>query len=254
MNKTFRFPSVLHPESTGYTFHTDGMELWDACYRAVGAVWLHAGKFATLGDGMTQHANEIPVTREQFHDYLASCAAFLTTAELTDVDRAAIFSAWPSDVSREEIEFALSVKYRESGKRLYFSTSERKVSASDGKRNDRRWEPVTEFNDGSINSALGILLKGSTRYLLEVYHLREQVLDVATMEEDRANEVSSAVALKIIDPERVSGRENEVVVAQAYGACASAIGAFRAMFNAKRQVESYRRNTENPKTEAKADG
>jgi hypothetical protein len=26
------------------------------------------------------------------------------------------------------------------------------------------------------------------------------------------------------------------------------------MFNAKRQVESYRRNTENPKTEAKADG
>lgn len=241
MGKTFRFPSILHPETTGYVFHGDSMELWDACYRAVGAVWLHAGRFATLGDGMTQHANEIPVTREQFHDFLASFAAFLTTSDLSDEDRAAVVSAWPSDVSREEVEFALSVKYRE-GKRQYFSTSERKVSSADGKRNDRRWEPVTEFNDGSVNSALGIILKGSARYLLEVYHLREQVLDYS----ERADAGSSAITLKIVDPERAGYCDNTLIVEQAYGACASAIGAFRAMMNAKRQVESYRRNTENP--------
>ena len=63
---------------------------------------------------------------------------------------------WPHPVSNDLIKFALSVKYKE-GKRQYYSLKEQKISTSDSKRHDKRWEQINEYHDGKFASVMGLL-------------------------------------------------------------------------------------------------
>jgi len=89
---------------------------------------------------------------------LASAAAWLVEAlpSLDEKTCREVAWFWPDAPSERDIEWALSVKY-DAAKPRWYSLRDRKVSASTSKANDRRWEKVPEWCDGSVKSASTLL-------------------------------------------------------------------------------------------------
>lgn len=117
----------------------------------------HAGMFMVYSDWPTQHSHESCVPADRFTDWINSLAAHLVA---TPEDAKAFIESWPrSNPDNEKIVLACKIKYRED-KRQWYSLAEEKVSASESKRNDRRWEDVPSWADGSFKAVFGIVCHG----------------------------------------------------------------------------------------------
>ena len=145
-----------------YTLHSDSMALWDSAYRSTRPIGPMCGEFPTYGDGSCQHGYEHAATCQDpviFADYCASLASFLidtpTTEEIGDAIHVALGRIVDCD-SREAIEFALSVKYKEGDYR-YFNVSDRKVSGRASLAHDKRWTRITEYHNGTARTAYSVL-------------------------------------------------------------------------------------------------
>jgi len=148
----------LAREGYAYAIHDDHMALFERAYRGGRAIHCALGEFKTYGDALTQHEVEYAVQAHHFADALASAAAWLVEAlpSLDEKTCREVAWFWPDAPSERDIEWALSVKY-DAAKPRWYSLRDRKVSASTSKANDRRWEKVPEWCDGSVKSASTLL-------------------------------------------------------------------------------------------------
>lgn len=162
----FAFPSRFHKDRAYVCGHSDA--LWDACFNARRAMRLgqFCGWYPTYGDGLTQHGHVCAVLEDQFHEYLGSLAAWLMEHP-EDLESAS--DAWPRRGRFAQKHLAWAATVKKTDKRRYYSRSEMKVSSSDNKRHDKRWEEVPDYADGSFESSvrlLGVLEHGD---LLDKY-------------------------------------------------------------------------------------
>src|SRR5262245_28207589 len=130
------FKSVLHPSKYGYHFAGSGLDNWSK--RGSRPVTSAITMFETYGDGCVQHSGDWCPQPEQFSDVCWSVAAAIVEAPREEWSK-----LWYAlnKVSAEQIEFALGVKYREEGKRQWYSKTLLKVTT--GKvEHDRRYERV----------------------------------------------------------------------------------------------------------------
>jgi len=152
----------LANSSIRYVWHKSGYNSPVSDYRNRGLAD-NCGWFDTYGDGDCQHSAESPVGLDRACDYFASLLkALAEAASPSDRDEMleCLDNDWPKlYMARSEFTFAISVK-RKPGKRMYYSKQEGKVSSADSKRYDKRWEEVTEYQDGSPKSAYAILNGG----------------------------------------------------------------------------------------------
>lgn len=148
------FPSLA---SDQYAYCFDSESDFSGHAREVSS---HFKMFQTLGDGMTAHSPAWPITRENMVDYLFSLAA----AMLDDADlrSAASYEIRAVGIEADSIEFARTVLYKEIDQskkfqRRYYSIAERKISMSESKRHDKRYEEVPRWADGEIESVQRLL-------------------------------------------------------------------------------------------------
>jgi hypothetical protein len=152
--RKLQFKSLARPGIV-YVLESERMDYREH-HGAVGDYWY---EFDTYGDGETQHTPLINTHQEHMKDWLGS----LLQVVAEDPGKCAQLSwNWPSQRSDEEVEFAFTVKHNAAdesklSKQQYYSVNECKVSTSESKRNDRRYERVVEWMDGSVASAYGLL-------------------------------------------------------------------------------------------------
>lgn len=150
--------SLQNARSICYVVHDTYRDLWDMTRRSEClAEW--AGKFETLGDGMVQHAPEYPCKPADLTDFCASTVRHCLDPEVSDGADilAAIASQWTtSPFSRDDIAFAMKVKHNPD-KKTYYNLGERKVSAAESRRHDRRWVETCEWMKGDVAGVFGIL-------------------------------------------------------------------------------------------------
>ena len=161
-----KFASIKHAATHGYTYDIDS-------YEFNATVSDHFRMFETYGDGLIQHSHDWPITREYLTDYLVSLSvALLADNELANTVRFTL-SAGPSI---EQIDFAASVVFKSatnlSGELTgyekttrYYSMQERKVTSSESKRYDKRYEKVTASEDGSADAIYRMTLPSYARDL-----------------------------------------------------------------------------------------
>jgi len=125
--------------------------------------------FPTYGDNLTQHGPQFPATVSNFVDCLASLAKYLLQNP-DDVEQLTSSTSWPMfgmTVSREEIDFLVKkVNYKEDKVR-YYSFQEKKMSSSESKRYDKRWEEIPRYADGTMQGVLSLLFNNK-RYLMSI--------------------------------------------------------------------------------------
>jgi hypothetical protein len=138
-----KFASIAKPNEFAYVFDTDA-------YDSSPQVDSHFRMFATYGDGFCQHSGDWTITTEFMADYLASMATVMLADEELTKRAAYELTRAPS---LKDIEFAASVVFKESDRdwshRRYYSTSERKLTSSRAKQHDKRYEEVSEWNNGT---------------------------------------------------------------------------------------------------------
>ena len=150
-----KFESISHSDTHGYAYDTDG---WSSDAQ------LHTNfrMFQTYGDGLCQHSSDWPVTKEFTADYLLSLAA----AMLADVELADYLLYRVSDKpSDDSIAFAASVVFKAidethswEKKTRYFSVSEKKITSSDTKQYDKRYQRVESWCDGKADAIYRMLI------------------------------------------------------------------------------------------------
>lgn len=144
----FIFASMAHNDKLGYAF--DSMAFTTHRQAEVDPNLL---RFDTYGDGLTAHSPDSPITRDLFVDYCYSLAEHLQAhPELADVGIAVNLNP---RFDHAHFEFASQVKH--SGKARWYSLAKHKISSSESKRNDRRYEPVPDWADGSYLSTNRLL-------------------------------------------------------------------------------------------------
>ena len=149
-----KFASIEHAETIGYAYDTDG-------YTSNAAVHSAFRAFQTYGDGMCQHSGDWSIQPEHVADYLFSlAAAMLEDTELTQYLYFKL-AARPAD---EAIAFAASVVFKPAAegsryekKARFYSVEERKLTATDSKRHDRRYEQVADWNDGTPSAIMRMI-------------------------------------------------------------------------------------------------
>lgn len=168
--------SFLHPEKYAYRVVSDGWEWWQQ--RGDNPLSMNIIQFQTYGDGTTQHSGAwMPQVGSVVDVCLSAAGAIMANPE---------DAAWRSltlhdiRIRKENLEFAMSVLYEE-GKRRYYSLDQRKISASESKRHDKRWNLIEPCHDGTPGSGLNILM-GECRWpwlerlgvLLDLHDIRYQ--------------------------------------------------------------------------------
>jgi hypothetical protein len=151
-NQTFK--SVLHPDKIAYRLTDD----WDWNKKGNAPLSVYLTQFETYGDGMTQHSGDWAV---QFADITDLCIS-LTQAIVADFGNDAWkqLSYFLHESNQELIAFALTIKHRDD-KAQWFNLADRKLSSSESKRHDKRWEHVESWHDGTPASALAIILNAN---------------------------------------------------------------------------------------------
>ena len=146
----FRFSSIEAPEQRAYVFDSSVSIDRSNLYSPVDPSLMF---YSTYGDGMIAHSPNSPISIDMLCDYCYSLAEFLLQhQELTET----VYWHFDSPVDEVMIEFASKIIYKPDKERWY-SLSERKISASESKRHDRRYERVPEWADGLYESIVRIL-------------------------------------------------------------------------------------------------
>jgi len=128
----------------------------------------YVGFFETYGDGDTQHCPTCQVGVELFCDFCASAAEYLSGVAVSDADDLLrILSSEMRDyhvADADKIRALRGVVYK-SGKRRWFERATGKVSSSESKRHDRRWEEIVDWMDGSFEAVAGLVGNGGGSFL-----------------------------------------------------------------------------------------
>ena len=231
-----RFPSIAN-DQIGYLFDTMAYSAHAQAVRVDGDMQ----QFDTGGDGMCQHSPGYPIPSANFIDFMYSLAAYM--AHQPEV-LSTIGYKLHNHRSDRDFEFAASLKYKpDSKKPQYYSIEDRKVSGSDSKRHDRRYEEVTTWMDGSFEAIVRLLTKNfdnpferfKVRYELAEWFSRTQQYGAPP----------GALALKWTDDWSEARRFDS-----AFRTTRNAVEAIDAMERAKRGIENYRHNLERARGEA----
>lgn len=151
MNVTFK--SALNPDKIGYRLSSD----WDWNNKGNAPLSVYLQQFETYGDGMTQHSGAWAV---QFADLTDACIS-LTQAIVADpLNEAWHQLSYMVHCSNPELlAFVQTIRYRED-KAQWYNMTDRKISSSESKKHDKRWNHVESWMDGKAASCLSILLNG----------------------------------------------------------------------------------------------
>jgi len=151
-----KFASVLNPK-IAYCLSGE----WDYNKRGNAPLSRYLNVYETYGDGLTQHSGSWAAQLPALTDACLS----LTSAVVADPSNpewhqlSYIFPVWGDDL----ITFALSIRCQE-GKTRYYNLADRKLSTTDSKRHDKRWEKVESWMDGSPCACLAVLLHCFAHY------------------------------------------------------------------------------------------
>ncbi len=149
----FSFPSLI---SNQYAFrYVADSGSWSDYKRLGNFIHLTMRRFDTFGDGLCAHAPDMLVQKDQFADYISSLVSWISDEARSLSQREAeiqsVVSNWPTEPSATDIEFLRSVKWAE-GKTRYYNLRDNKISSSDSKRHDKRWNLIEEWQDGSCSA------------------------------------------------------------------------------------------------------
>ena len=149
-----KFASIANSAKFGYSFDSDKWE-----YRANPFLTQKFRMFETMGDGMTQHSHDWPVTEEYAIDYLFSLAVILLEDEEIASNYSHMFHAQPR---MDSLRFAASLvfdpeKDKDWNKKRYYSMSELKVSRNPKLQYDTRYKELNEYQTGTAESILGLV-------------------------------------------------------------------------------------------------
>ena len=221
---THRFASLAQPEKRAYVY--------DSMHASSAPVSSRFRWYETYGDGMTAHSPSAPISVGMLADYLFSLAqAMASDNELID---AAAYEVRSGIASNSDIRFAQSVVFKDNGKRRWVSREERKVTASETKRHDRRYEEVTLRHDGTPKGAYNILWRDyydGIRMLglsYSIFRYRREVED---------NYYSGGASVDLLGWDSVDGEQLE----RAFECALAVIEAHDRLSNAARGVKSYAR-------------
>jgi hypothetical protein len=233
---TCRFPSLEHPEKYGFVFDSQNYVQRppvDECCLA----------FETYGDGLCQHSGEWPIAADLAADYFASLAAHLLEHP-DELD----WLSWKlrQDVSPKDIDFAASVVYREpkenrAYKRQYYSRKERKLTTAD-KRNDRRYDEVESWMDGSPDAIVRLLWQ-SFYSPLQTY-----ALNCAVRDWTQAGENSGWMDIPTITAD--ADHDARRALHDAYKLLQSVLRHLEGLRSARSSLDCWLRNLENRKQQA----
>lgn len=120
--------------------------------------------FETFGDGMIQHSTDHPVTKDCLGDFLFSLASLMADNPSDEE----LFREVASDVWRGpkkgDIEFAASIRFKESDreymKQRYFSIVERKIGSRKKCEYDKRYTEIHDWCDGGSKAIYRIITSG----------------------------------------------------------------------------------------------
>ena len=223
---THRFASIASSDKLAYVYASDHH------YDGRAPISSHFRFYETCGDGLTAHSPSAPISVGMLADYLFSLAqAMASDNELID---AAAYEVRSGIASNSDIRFAQSVVFKDNGKRRWVSREERKVTASETKRHDRRYEEVTLRHDGTPKGAYNILWRDyydGIRMLglaHSIFRYRREVED---------NYFGNGAAVKLLGWDNVDGEQLE----RAFECALAVIEAHDRLSNAARGVKSYAR-------------
>lgn len=152
--RDIRFASVLNGDKKAYRLSSE----WNWDQKGNAPLSMHLTEFETYGDGTVQHSREWCAQFSELTDLCISLATAICADPLNEAWRQVGYVF--HDFSTEAIRFALSVQHKE-GKAQWYNLAERKVSSSEGKRHDRRWNQVEDWMDGTPKSAFSILWRSN---------------------------------------------------------------------------------------------
>lgn len=114
-----------------------------------------ATSFDTYGDGDVQH------THEWFINGIEDCTDALQSLALAildgKVEASLVAEMWPNPchLCKDEVyQFAAGLRYDIDKPTAYFNLHDMKVSRSESKRHDKRWEKVESWHDGSFGRVM----------------------------------------------------------------------------------------------------
>lgn len=144
------FASRLRPNEVRYTVEAASFEFMGrgGC---PGKLSDWAGSFRTYGDGDIQHSPTGPVRTEDFEDYLASLAIALKERKFSHLALDRLVSHWPRPDNDTRIVWLEKLRYK-YGVKTYYNYTDAKVSKVADKKNDRRWQEVPNWADGSVEA------------------------------------------------------------------------------------------------------
>jgi hypothetical protein len=217
----FVFASIAHANAHCYVYDSDNRDIprFD--------INRHFRMFDTMGDGTIAHTPDYGVPQPKLTDYLFSLAqAMLKTEGLID---AVSFDLRPR-VDKADIAFAEAVRYKE-GKTRYFSVREKKLTASESKRHDKRYEEVCPRHDGTVLSVFNIL---SQSYYdpWQSYVLMWTILDWFSTEK-------STFAGRTMDLLKWNPVSSDDDIDGAYTACLNIVKADALIANSRRYLKHY---------------
>lgn len=247
MDNLIRFPSLTNPQETGYTVYANSTETSSDLTRRDGnALSSWAAAWPTYGDGIVQHGPDYPVQGEALGDFCASLATYLVDLPLHAQQEALELVAknWPKDVSAEDIRFYRSATHKE-GKTRYYSPRERKVSTSESKRHDKRWDAIHERMDGSVKAIVGLFYRheyvaGGLLARLALYRQVKRVLEEQEGQ-DKAPYCNLATEKDLLGTDQ---RKNWTTL-QAFDAVDELVRSYRLRASAERSLECWRSNQAN---------
>lgn len=168
-------------ENPNFRYVLYGSYYFDRPDRQQGAVEA-ARWYDTMGDGEIQHTPTMAIGDAMLTDFCFSLCAYVR--ENPDMLADVASKIRLPQVYRKQIEFFATLKYQE-GKTRYFSRSDLKVSSSDKKRHDKRWEEVHSWCQGRLQDIFGLWVDGKredtfTRVcaMLEISEITEQYLSI----------------------------------------------------------------------------
>ena len=245
MGERIAFPSLLHPKDRAYTIHNSSYDLNTFGNHHFLADW--AGRYDTYGDGMVQHSPEYPAMDEDFGDYCGSLAVFILEGG-TDAEKALEMlsqTLWWGHTNQADIQFAMTVKHDEK-KRRWYSKQERKISSADSKRNDRRWEEIAEWMDGTMPAVFRFCLPDYHMGFLDRWASADMVVDTYSAEKGYHGNVRDLLELN--DNLRDKTRKEDW--SQAFSALTQLRESARAKDSAQRVLSCWQHNAvPKPETE-----
>lgn len=233
MGKRLMFPSIEFPDKR-FTW-------WESCYDSPLYSSLngnrytldeHAGQYETYGHDDCQHSHEGGVARDQWVDYLTSLGAYLVEHPN---DAEYVASNWPHAENMKQVQLAIGLKYKGEGKRQYFNLEECKVSTSDSKRHDKRWEMVNSYHDGSLKAVYCVLVK-EWYGQLQRFSLVSAIMDEINKESHRYWWGDAFELLGYEDDHRCNNMHC------AYNIVDYAVQSWRTLEQAKRQLSCQKNN------------